>query len=852
MWFAAAGAAAALAGCPLGPLPPLGEFLDPARGVWNVAKLAVLPAADTAVVAGLEAEVRVLYDDRRVPHVFASSAADAHRALGYVVARDRLFQMEAQARATAGTLSEWVGAAALDLDRETRRLGLGRSAERDLEALAAGQCGLLPETDGGAGISAAGLEAAFAPGPSPRQLPPGAANAAVHAYAQGVNAWIGRLSGHAGERPFEYHLLGAQPAPWEPVNSLHVLKRMGWVLTFNPAEARRVRVAALVGENAADALFPADNPVQEPVVPHRGARFADVAIPAPSRKPGEAAEANPAGGNAAEPPPASGAAEAETALGSNSWVVGPSRSASGHAILAGDPHLGLSLPSIWYEAHLVVPGELDVYGVTLAGVPAIVIGFNRDVAWTFTNTGADVMDLYLERLDDDASPRRYFLDGQWEPLRVETERFLGPGGEALATDTVRSTHRGPLLDFGDGPASVRWTVLEECGELHALLRAQHARSVPEWLDAMAAWGAPAQIGLVADRSGRIAAQSAAHYPLRPPGSRGDAYFDGATRASDWRGRTGRYPLAVDPPQGFLASANQQPEDPETGGGAYFGSDWPDPWRAMTINELLRSQPRHSAADMEAYQTHPTSVRVRLFLDVLLAAAREAEDEEPQSPAAAAARLLAEWDGAYAPDNQRALLFEEVLAALDSLLWDELGDEEGDRVATPRETLALALAAAPGSPWWDDRTTEEVEDRDALVRRALAAGLARARAKHGPENAGGWAWSGARRFNVHHLFRVPGLSRLGLAATGGPGLLSPLTGGGSHGASWRMVVELGDEVTARGTFPGGQSGNPLSESYDDRLAHWLDGELEDLRFPRTEAELRARGQVRAELALRPAR
>ena len=848
-WLAVSAGALALAGCPLGPLPPLGPLFDPVGGVWNVAKFAVLPPSDTAAVAGLEAEVRVVYDDRLVPHVFASNAADAHRALGYVVARDRLFQMEAQTRATAGTLSEWVGPVALAFDRETRRLGLGPAAARDLEAMATGRCGAGPKSgiagghDGDSGAASA-TDAQMSPGArsapgaplGAAHLAAGAAHDAVLAYAQGVNAWIGRLKPSA-ERPFEYHLLGARPARWEPVNSLHVLKRMGWMLTFDPAEVRRARVTALVGEEAVDALFPADNPVQEPIVPHRGTRFSEDPIPPPGPGSNAVAETVSAGPALGSPNPVAG---------SNSWAVGPSRSASGHAILAGDPHLGLSLPSIWYEVHLVAPGDFDVYGVTLAGVPAVVIGFNRDVAWTFTNTGADVMDLYLEQVDEDASPRRYFLDGRWEPLEARVENFLDPTGRILAVDTMRSTHRGPLLDFGDGPASLRWTVLEECGELHALMRAQRARSAPEWLEAMSSWGAPAQVGLVADRSGRIAVQSAARYPVRPAGVRGDAYRDGTTRKSDWQGRATRYPLAVDPRQGYLVSANQQPLDPETTGGAYFGSDWPDPWRAMTINELLRSRERHGTADFEAYQTHPTSVRARLFRDALLAAA----GPRAQADLAVAARLLAAWDGTYTPDNKRAVLFEEAMAALDSLLWDELNDENGDRVATPRETVLWTLASAPANPWWDDRTTPEVEDRDALLRRALAAGLARTRAKHGAEDGGGWAWSAARRFNIHHLLRVPGLSRLGLAATGGPGLPSPLSVGGSHGASWRMVVELGDEVVARGTFPGGQSGNPLSDGYDDRLAFWLRGELEDLRFPRTEAELRARGLVRAELVLEP--
>lgn len=941
-WAAACAGALAVAGRPIGPLAPLGALLDPVRGVWSVGAFAALPVSDTASVPGLAAEVRVVYDDRWVPHVFASSAGDAHRALGFVVARDRLFQMEAQTRATAGTLSGWVGRAGLDFDRETRRLGLAHSAERDLAELEAGRCGVFAD-EGSAGGAAAGENAtagSTAPvrgaGPGgPAAFPDGAdfggraaAFEAIQAYADGVNAWIGRLA-ESGGRPFEHHMLGARPAAWRPVHSLYVLKRMGWVLTFNPAESRRERVAAMVGYEAADALFPADNPVQEPVVPHRGPRFSAIEIPDPGEPESGGAKSGSglavpegaawSGGLAApsglgwfggltapgELAALGGSATlggssdmAASALGSNSWAIGPGRSESGHAILAGDPHLGLSLPSIWYEAHLVVPGAMDVYGVTLAGVPAIVIGFNRHLAWTFTNTGADVMDLYLERLDDETAPARYFLDGEWAPLEARVERFVGPRGRELAADTVLSTHRGPVVDLGDGPASLRWTVLEECGELDALMRAARAESAAEWLEAMANWGAPAQVGLVADRVGRIAVQSAARYPARPGGARGDAYFDGATRQSDWLGRQDVLPVAVDPPQGYLASANQQPVDPATAeqgrdpdgavaglslaGQAYLGSDWPDPWRALTINELLRSRDLHGTDDLAAYQTHPTSVRARLFRDAFLAAAAEpaegsdpgAEDPAngvrgasrpggargnvgfdasssgPASSVATAARLLAEWDGTYAPDNRRAVLFEEVMAALDSLLWDELDDETGRRAATPREAVLWTLASFPESAWWDVRATPEREDRDAVLRHALAAGLARTRAARGREDGEGWAWGRARQHNVHHLLRIPALSRLGLAATGGPGLLSPLTGGGSHGASWRMVVELGDEVTARGTYPGGQSGNPLSGRYDDRLDLWVRGELADLRFPRTEAELRAAGLVRAELVLAP--
>ena len=854
-----------------GPLPPLGPLLDPVHGIWGAAYSARLPPSAEAAIPGLSGPVRVVYDDRRVPHIFAATVPDAHRALGYVVARDRLFQMELQARATAGALSELLGASLVEADREVRRLGLAWAAERDMELMER----------------------------RPERQPEVAE--AVNAYADGVNAFVSGLS--ASERPFEYHLLGATPAPWEPVHTFYLLKRMGWILSFAPMELAKARVEALAGRAAADALFPARSPAQEPIVPYQGPRFLDAAIPPPEPP---ASASGPPSALLPGPTPrlAAGATTATTAplqppvgdgpsvggspspeAGSNNWAVAPSRSASGNAVLAGDPHLSLSLPSLWYEVHLVVPGELDVYGVTLVGMPGVVIGFNRHVAWSFTNTGADVMDYYLERLDDPDAPSRYLLDGAWEPLETRVERFYGPDGRLLAVDTIRHTHRGPLLepegrqgtpDGGGGaatggsgapgsrgtprgPLSLRWTVLEGQEEVAALLNAARARSTAEWLDATSGWHAPAQNGLVAGADGRIAVHSPAYYPRRPPGVGGDAVLDGTTRATDWQGRRASYPRAEDPEQGFLASANQQPVDPESDS-AYLGADWPPPWRAMTINELLRAKERHSAADLEAYQTHPAGVRARPFLAAFLAAAglRTGADSgaagdtvtqaAAQADAAEAARLLAEWDGRYDPDNERAVLFEAAMDALEDAVWDELEDADGERAATPGSAVLRTLLAAPDSPWWDDRTTPSVEDRDALLARALAEALGQVRARHGPEVEGGWAWRNTGRHNIYHLLRIPALSRLGLPAKGGPQLLNPVSGAGTHGASWRMVVELGDTVRARGTYPGGQSGNPVSAAYDDRLGHWVRGELQELRFPRTEAELRAAGQVRGELVL----
>ena len=818
----------------VGALPPLGAFLDPAHGVWAVAAAEDLPP-ERITIPTLADSVRVVFDERAVPHIFARNVADAARALGYLHARFRLFQLELQTRATNGTLSEWLGPSVLAFDREQRRLGLARSAAVELAAL--------DSTSELARI--------------------------VNAYAAGVNARIDELG--AGDLPLEFRLLDARPARWQPVNSFYLMKRMGYVLAYLPDELTYERLVATVGPATAAALMPVNSPIQEPIVPSRtGMRVEGGEIPLPAAPAGAAATAK-AGSSAAAAAGLGGDGGAAAARGgaveewlpreggegereaSNNWVVAPWRSANGHALLAGDPHLDLSLPSIWFEAHLVVPGALDVYGVTFAGGPNVPIGFNRDIAWSFTNTGADALDFYDEVLDDSVSPTRYQVDGAWRTLERQVETYRGPHGDVLAVDTLFFTHRGPLLRTGGRARSMRWTVLEPQGAAIALWHAAQAHSVAEWVRAMEPYRAPAQNGVVADRSGEIAALSAGAYPIRPPGGNGLTIRDGGTSASDWRGflpPTG-YPYALNPPQGYLASANQQPVDPAVDS-TYLGANWPAPWRAIRINTLLRGDSSITPEAMRRFQTDPGSARADWFAPELLGAVeREALAGRATDEMRTAARLLGEWDRRYTRDNERAVLFEYAMQALDAATWDELaapGDTTGRRAFSPSSTVLAALLRQPSSPWWDDhRTPSVVETRDQILAASLAAGYRRLVAEHGPPDQGGWRWGKVRHQNIWHLLRMRSLSALDIPVQGGPGLLNPSAGTGTHGASWRMVVDLGPVVRAWGVYPGGQSGNPLSPWYADRIPKWADGELDELPFPADPAALPAERRLREVVA-----
>ncbi len=808
----------------IGPAPPLGPFLDPVNGVWAVAAAARMPESESVAVAGLDETVEVVFDDRGVPHVFASTVEDANRALGYVVARDRLFQLEMRWRSAGGRLSELLGPNLLRVDRAVRGLGLAWSARRDFAALD-------PES------------------PAARELA---------AYAAGVNAWIDGLGRR--DLPLEYRLLGARPARWEPVYAFYLLKLMGWDLSYGTStDLRRLRVQAMVGKAAADALFPVNNPIQEPVQPNDepGPRFDFARIPPPGEPDLESLGVvrtveltlGPLANRETDSEP--------VPVGSNNWAVAPRRSASGYALLAGDPHLDLSLPSIWYEVQLSVPGELDVYGVTIPSVPVIVIGFNRNVAWSLTNTGADVIDYYEEVFDDPERPSRYRLDGAWRPLERTIEEYFGRGGKLLATDTLYYTHRGPVITEADRVLSMRWTVLEETVESEALRGAMRASNVREWLEAMEIFSAPAQNGIVADRGGTIAIRSTGRFPLHPDGS-GLSVRDGTTRASDWPGfwPVDRYPFALNPEQGYLASANQQPIDPEVDA-TYLGADWPSPWRAMRINALLRADSAVTPDAMRRYQTDPGNARTEMFLPFFLDAASRLTEDDGDEEAREAARLLAEWDRRYTKDNERAVLFEYAMSELVRRTWDELEAASNDdrmqrRVATPATAILASLLHQPDNEWWDDRrSTEVVEGRDAILVASLSAALRRARQRYGEPEDGGWRWERRRHANIHHLLRLPSLSALRLPVQGGPGNLNPSSGRGVHGASWRMVVELGPELRAWSIYPGGQSGNPASPWYDDRIPKWVEGELDAVLFPRSASELDP-ARVAGVLVLNPER
>ncbi len=805
IWIGARGA---------GPVPPLAALLDPVRGAWSAASLGSFPDSGAAEVPGLSGPVEVRYDLRLVPHIFATTDEDAARAMGYVVARDRLFQLELQARAGGGTLTELVGAVALPADVETRELGLTRTAERNYALYRDSTAGRL-----------------------------------AVAYAQGVNAFIDGLT--VAEIPVEYKLLNRRPVRWDPINVFYMQGRMGYTLAYGGGEFERIAAEALVGRAASRALFPLTAPIQEPIQPTGSAepRLDVQPIPAAGTMDSAAAAVIsllPRSPWANDP-------ESRPSLASNNWAVSPQRSKSGYAMLAGDPHLELTLPSIWYEVHVSVPGVRDVYGAAIVGLPGLPIGFSRDIAWSMTNTGADVLDWYRETVDDAGAPSRYLLDEVWQDLEKREEIYLDPRGAVLRTDTIRFSHRGPLRRRGAEWLSMRWTVNDPSDAITAFLVAAQETTAGGFLDRFAErYRTPAQNAIAADRQGNIGIRSTGAYPIRPDDGDGLSIRDGTTRASDWQGYwpVQQYAQSLNPAQGYVASANQQPIDPASGA-RYQGPERDfDPWRALQINKLLRANDQVTLDDMRRYQTDPGSERVQYFLPYFTRAVSSGRTGGSVSPQLNSAdSVLAAWDGRYTVGNSAAVLFEAAMTQLSRLTWDELippGDSV--RVATPTASILWVLLHDSASAWWDVRGTPSVEDRDAVLRDALERAWVSTSTRHGNASAEGWRWGRVAPSRVSHLLRLNGFSR-SIPVSGGRGTLNPSAGSG-HGASWRMVVELGPRVRAMAIYPGGQSGNPASPKYGDRLRFWQNGDLELLNFP-VAIDSMAVQQIQSRLTLRPA-
>ena len=768
-----------------------------------------LPSYDGAEeVPGLDATVEIVRDANAVPHIYAQSPKDAAFAMGFVHAQDRLWQLEMQRRIGQARLAEVVGEPAVEPDKFLRTLGIYRVAERNFEMLE-------PE-----------------------------AQAIYEAYAQGVNAY---LETHSELLPLEFQLLGHEPEPWRPADSLVWLKIMAWDLGDNFSdELLRARLAGTLDRAQLQDLW-AQHPDDPAPGPH-------AAVPAVHDS-GIDFAALDAAAKAAMP------ALRASGLGSNAWVLSGEHTESGKPLLANDPHLRLEVPSVWYLAHVSTP-EFEVVGATLPGLPFPLLGQSRTLAWGFTNTGPDVQDLFIERIDPD-DPARYLAPEGSLPFEVRTETIEVSGGEPIELE-VRVTRHGPVVSdlleeseefLEDGHVlAFSWTALDDddlSGQ--ALVNATGAKDRQAFVAALGDLAVPQQTIVFADTDGNIGYVAPGRVPIRASGQ-GHLPAPGWTGEHDWVDRVPVDALPGDsnPASGRIVSANNRMVGHDYP--YYLTDDWTAPYRAKRIEALLDARPKHDVASFAAIQQDLVSLAAARLTPVLLDLA-EPENETMRTALA----MLAAWDHGMGRGSAEALIYMAWVRELMHVLFaDELGDAFEDYWEIRTEPIHRALGER--QQWCDDVSTAAEQETCAdAVSRALKIALEFLAVTYG-HDMDDWRWGEAHavRMKSRILGEVPAIGSWFEIDMPSGGEKETIKAGGfdvadaerpfaqNHGAGYRAVYDLGDPARSVFIQSTGQSGNPLSGHYEDYAEPWRDGEYLPMLTERAAVEEDALGT----LVLRP--
>lgn len=732
---------------------------------------------------GLRAPVEILRDRFAIPHIFAQSEQDAHFALGFAHAQDRLWQMEMNRRIGAGRVSELVGARGLETDRFMRTLGVRRAAQANLQHLDA------------------------------------QTRSHLERYAAGVNAFLATQP----VLPPEFQLLRVKPEPWTPVDSLTWLKMMAWDMGANwRNELLRMQLSQRLPLSR----------IQEFLPPYPGDAPPDIVDPKKlyeglERESPRVASVDKEWGS--DPGSDPDFTDSDFEAGSNSWVVGGARSASGKPLLANDPHLGLTAPSLWYLAHLHAPG-LNTIGATLPGVPGVLIGRNERIAWGFTNTGPDVQDLYLEKLDAAGNylapegPRAFgsfqevikVKGREDERLNVRVSRH-GPVISDVARSALEATPRGHAM-------ALAWTALAEDDlTMQAALRLGHARDWQSFLGELKNLHAPQMTVTYADADANIGFIAAGRVPVRKPENnlKGLAPAPGWDARYDWAGYLpfDQLPRAFNPPAGMLFSANHKIVPP--GYRHHITFEWQPPYRAQRIEALLLASPVHDAASFARMQLDTVSLAVRELLPQLLSTRPKSEE------AREILKMLAAWDGTMAGGRPEPLIVTAWWRELTRALYaDELGDAFAAHWS-PRPIFVLN--ALKGQNGWCGSCGAVLAD-------SLEAALLDLKKRYGIDPQA-WKWSEAHPAQHRHR---PFSSNAWLApyfdiSIPSPGDAYSINVGRSdfrdaaapyasrHAAGYRAIYDLADPQASLFIHSGGQSGNPLSPHYRAFAEPWVRGE-----------------------------
>lgn len=719
-------------------------------------------------VSLLDEDVTVTRDDIGVPHIEAQSDADLYRAQGYVVAQDRLFQMDLSRRQASGRLAEAVGAAAVDTDKFFRTFSLRDAAEKSWE-------GYDDES---------------------KQV--------LEWFAEGVNAFIDEAKEN-DTLSYEFSLLGYEPEEWTPVDSLAIGKFMAYDLGGNWSSLA-VRHWALgeFPEAKAKELF-IEYPEDAPAIIEANIN-SQVKV----------------------------AGEFDASLvpnefnGSNNWVVSGDKTESGMPLLADDPHLGLSTPSIWYQMHLQSP-EQNVSGVIFAGVPGIILGHNEEVAWGVTNVGPDVQDLYIETPNPE-DPTQFRYEGEWEQAEVRDEPIKVKDGETVDFEVVVTRH-GPviseLLYEDEDPGAVfsmQWTALEPTLELQAVLGFNKASNWEDFETALEDFQAPAQNFVFAATDGTIAYKANGRIPIRKTGD-GQLPVPGDSADYGWEGYVpfDELPTVVNPENGFIATANNEVVDDSY---EYHITDfWAQPYRYKRIAEVLEASDNLTPEDMMELQMDKKNLYAEEFLADMIEAVRAESDDYEEELA-----ILAEWDQVDAADQAAPLMFHKWMKQLPHTLLEDSFPEDVYELMPGKNhiTDAMMRDSFAGN---DGTWVSEYGGVGKWLTDALETSLTEIEDEFSgdPED---WKWGEYHQLTFPHP--LAGASPIfesilnpDPVALGGSNITVQAAafdeqGNVDHGAAWRFVADLSDLSSAHHIVGPGLSGHVKSDFFHNQVGKWAEG------------------------------
>ncbi len=763
-------------------------------------------------LSGLEGAVDVYRDNMGIPHIYAASLPDLFMAQGYVHAQDRFWQMDFWRHIGSGRLSEMFGDSQVETDTFLRTLGWRQVAEQELATY------------------------------DPESV------AILEAYAEGVNAYLADHQGTAIS--LEYGILkiltpGYKPEPWTPVNTLTWAKAMAWDLRGNMDEEieRAILLKTLTPEQVAQLFpsYPADHPViilemgQAATIPSAGRSLPDLDwASVQTRFSALHALLGPSGAG----------------IGSNSWAVSGSLTATGMPLLANDPHLGIQMPSIWYQIGLhcrpmSAACPYEVAGFSFAGVPGVVIGHNQNIAWGFTNTGPDVMDLFIEKINPD-NPNQYEYNGQWVDMTLRTETITVGGGEPIPL-TVRSTRHGPIIsdtggdwtDFSQQAGielpenyaiSLRWTALEPSTIFQAIWGFDKAANWDDFRQAASKFNVPAQNLLYADVQGNIGYQMPGNIPIRKNGD-GRLPVPGWTDEYEWTGTIPfeKLPTVFNPSKGYIVTANNA-----VVGADYpylISTDWDYGFRANRIVDMIENAAGPiDIATIQKMQGDSYDANAATLVPIL--AQLELQQGTPNQ--AVALDLLKNWDTQARMDSAPAAVFEVFWKnLLDDTFNDDLPKDYRPEGGSRWIEVMRNLVKQPDSFWWDDKsTTDKVERRDDILVRAFTEAVAEIEQLQGKDSAR-WNWGDLHTATfVNQTLGKSGIApiealfnRGPFRVNGGDAIVNATGWNATLGYSvdWlpsmRMIVDLGNLSNSVTVHTTGESGHAYHPHYIDMADLW---------------------------------